>query len=178
MMNLQPYKEEIFRRSAERLKKRRQLRKRALMLCIPLVLVLTVALAIPKQGAKELAQDAPMEMEKPEASVNESIAENDYATGSIFCSYYRAKITIDGQTVTVTDKIKVDKLFNIVGFNRVAYGGSPVVPESSQEVTADQQPASDGAVDRQIITFYTADGSYHQYWVDGEQLERIRKVLK
>lgn len=170
MMNLDAYKEEIFRRSAQRIQKRRRARRWALALCVPLVLALT--LVLPTLFEPEVARDAPMEME----SLNEAAAQNHYTTSSIFCSYYRAELTLDGQTVTVTDKIKVDKLYNIVGFDQpILYGNSPTKPESADE---DQQFALDHTEKTLVITFYTADGSQQLYWADSEQLERIRKVLE
>lgn len=176
MKNLEVYKQEIFRRSAQRIQKRRRVRRWAVTLCIPLVLTLT--LVLPTLLEPEVAGDAPMEIESP----NETVAQNDYATGSIFSSYVRAELSLDGQTVTVTDKIKVDKLYNIVGFDQaILYGGSPMKPESvpeHEDGSEQAQPSLDRTEKTQIITFYTSDGNRQMHWVDAEQLERIKKVLK
>ena len=74
--------------------------------------------------------------------------------------------------------------------HEILYGDSSIKPESAPEdedgseqtppaYGSEQTPSASGCTEKtQIITFYTSDGSRQLYWVDAEQLERIKKVLK
>lgn len=168
-MNLEQYKAEIFRRSERKIKKR-TITRRALALCIPLVLVVTaVALNPPRLDAKkEIAQ--------------ETVAPADgYSTGSIFCSYVKAELYVKEEPVTITDKLTVDKLFSIAAFDTGdKLNRTENEPESSYGVVADEQPTLGFAQtsNNYTICFTTADGITRTYYLTQEQYTEILEVLK
>lgn len=164
-MNLESYKTEIFRRSEEKIKKRKKRRNRVLAFCIPLGLCLTALLILPNRKAEQTL------------SPTEALAEDE--AESIFCSYVRAELTVDGKTVTVTDKLTVDKLFIIAYFEEELYGRAPTEQESDNETLADLQPTYATAEENgYAILFATAEGVTQVYTVSQKQYEEMLEVLK
>lgn len=182
-MNLEQYRAEIFRRSEKRIK-RRKVTRRMLALCIPLVLVAAVLMNPPRLRKEEATRETVAELE-------------DLATGSIFCSYVKAALYLDGETIVVTDKLTVDKLYCIAGFaeddgSDILYYGafappldgatgteSVTEPEAATEAIADM-PVFDRAEESKghIILFTTAEGNHQLYYLTEKQYKQIMEVLE
>lgn len=176
-MNLEIYKLEILRRSQERIKRRKKIRNRVLALCIPLMLLAAILI------------DPPFVMRKDLAAERETVADNEnYTTGSIFCSFVKAELYTDDETVTVTDKLTVDKLFTIAAFTENDDGHyygrvtppteAATEPESATEAIADQDIMYAEESKGHLILFFTSDGSAKLYALTDEQYEEILEVLE
>lgn len=173
-MNLDTYKAEIFRRSQRLIKRRKAIRNRVLTLCIPLALVVIGLLIAP-----------PLMEKKDEAFEQETVADTDGCTsGSIFCSYVKAELYMDGEPMTITHKLTVDKLFSIAADSTVAgrypAADAPTVPESATEAIVDDPPDT-GKLETSncfTICFTTADGASQTYYLTPDQYEQILEVLK
>lgn len=107
MKNLEIYKAEIFRRSEEKIKKRRQNRKRLLLGCIPVCLCAVIGTVVLLQsgdnGETEMAtQDILQE------NVTESVM------ASTTAPFRSVQIRGLGETLLVEDRAKVGKLYQTI----------------------------------------------------------------
>ena len=201
MMNLEPYKKEIFRRSAQRIQKRRRLQKAVLAVCIPLVLVLTAALLLPLADSGQVTRDRALEQADP-------------STGNRLAA---ATVWAGGKTLEITDTATVYRLYSMLadsdGNDPVSFDVPPgkvgAVPDEDasfeHETVAENQPenptdAADGAsgetqaisgdiaagsMDRYsvsespyVIVFQKSSGAQVVYTLTKEQYDAIMEVLK
>lgn len=180
-MNLEIYKQEILRRSQERIRRRKKIRNRVLALCIPLILLAVVLI------------EPPFVMRKDLAAEQETVAElKDYDIGSIFCSFTKAELYVDNETVTVTDKLTVDKLYVIAAFTAkddgFSYGGAAPNSAAGTDAATEAESATEAITDKytmvaeeskaHLILFFTDEGNAQLYALTDEQYEEILEVLE
>lgn len=157
MRNLDQYKAEIFRRSQQRIQKRR----RILAGCIPAVLCVALCTGALLPGILSATKDAPLNR-------NEGTqGGNDYY-GSIVCTYTLAEIQATGSAPAhcqkVTDKVAVTKIFCAIhGLFDDAAEPPPEVNDGTGSVLDKETAGAAGY----CITLSTAEGSNTVYSLTG-----------
>jgi len=171
MRNLNEYQAEVFRRSEERIKQRRQRRNRILFTCIPLVLCITMASAffLPEKRSKE--------PESPPGAGNGVVGG---LTGEKYESMSTAisKITLSGLGYDKTYEDISD--VRLISNHLLSYGsrGNETHEETNTEITQEGgndnfDSITDSADTGYTITLFMSSGQKTEYHLDGNTLKNL-----
>lgn len=171
MRELNELKAEIFSRSEKRIKERK--RKRAAVLALAVPICITVAVCSATLLPKITSDGADAFLEEVTGTLE------DGTSGSLVCSYTEVTVYGKNDTVTITDKVQVTKIFQAVftGENESAVSNNAMPGDSVQDSNGDPtKHESDnlkGPAREITITFATAEGDTTTYTLSGNEVTNV-----